>query len=88
MAALQRNSLAALLVCLALGCSPYVRKPNWLHPGPLGPQRNDAILHDPYTLDDLGPAVVGGRPLEYAKPVPEVVRGRLLAPAPTTVPSM
>ena len=70
-----------LLVCLfALGCGPQVRMPNFLHPGNLASQRFDAIVHDPYPLDDVGPPVEGGRPLGYQKPVPEVVRGRLLNP--------
>ncbi len=55
--------------------------PNLLHPGNLASQRFDAIYHDPYPLDDVGPPVQGGRPRGYQKPVPEVVRGRLFAPA-------
>ena len=69
----------------AMGCSPYTRTPNFFHPGPVGPQRTEAIYHDPYPLDDVGPEIVGGRPRGYQRPVPEAVRGRLLDSQPTTV---
>jgi hypothetical protein len=40
-------------------------------------QRADAVVFDPYPLDDVGPPIVGGRPLGYQRPVPEVTRGRM-----------
>ncbi|MEN1680259.1 MAG: hypothetical protein AAGJ46_11760 [Planctomycetota bacterium] len=65
----------------AAGCNPqFYRTPNFLHPGPAGPQQLDAIYHDPYPLDDVGPEIVGGRPRSYQRPVPETVRGRLVPP--------
>ncbi len=67
----------ALLILGGLGCSSTTRMPNWFHPGATGPQRYDAIFHDPYPLDDVAPEIVGGRPREYQRPVPEVTRGRL-----------
>ncbi|MEM6331695.1 MAG: hypothetical protein AAF790_15800 [Planctomycetota bacterium] len=73
-------------LALFAGCGPYFRTPNWLHPGPAGPQRSDAILFDPYPLDDVGPDVVGSRPRGYQRPVPEVTRARLLRGQPTVVP--
>lgn len=78
-------AFGAAVLALATGCSPFMRTPNLLHPGPVGPQRTDAIYHDPYPLDDVGPEIVGGRPLEYQRPVPEVTRGRLLNPQQTIV---
>ncbi len=81
--------LAIAIFASTIGCSPYhLRTPNFLHPGPVGPQRTAAIYHDPYPLDDIGPPVVGGRPNEYQRPVPEVVRGRLMGTAPQLVPSL
>ncbi|TWT35856.1 hypothetical protein KOR34_07510 [Posidoniimonas corsicana] len=71
--------LALLLGCCS-GCGSNFRMPNLFHPGPTGPQRYDAIYHDPYPLPDLGPEVVGGRPRVYQQPVPEVTRGRLFRP--------
>ncbi|MEM6798609.1 MAG: hypothetical protein AAF589_03765 [Planctomycetota bacterium] len=77
--------LALLLAAMTAGCSPYMRTPNLLHPGPAGPQRTDAIYHDPYPLDDVGPEIVGGRPRGYQRPVPETLRGRLLETQPATI---
>lgn len=72
------RTLFILTALIATGCGPTFRTPNLFHPGPAGPQRTEAIYHDPYPLDDVAPEIVGGRPREYQRPVPEVVRGRLL----------
>jgi hypothetical protein len=77
-----------VLIVLALGgiggCTPevhqYKRFPNFLNPGPAAYQRAEAIQHDPYPLDDVGPEVVGGRPREYQIPVNEVERANMAAP--------
>ncbi|MFV1965456.1 MAG: membrane or secreted protein [Pirellulaceae bacterium] len=42
--------------------------------GPVEQQRRNASLHDPYSDNDIGPEVVGGRPREFQKPRPEPVR--------------
>jgi hypothetical protein len=55
----------------------YVRFPDFMSPGWAQQQRAEAIEHDPYTLNDIGPEVVGGRPREYMQPVPEVARARM-----------
>lgn len=68
-------------LCLAMGCGPQVRKPNFLHPGNAAQQRWDAIYHDPYPLNDVAPEIVGGRPRGYQNPVPEVLRAQPLQPA-------
>jgi len=52
------------------------------HPGPAAYQRAQAIQHDPYVLNDVGPEVVGGRPREYMIPVNEVERARQAATPP------
>ena len=82
-----RNSVESLalvtagLLAAASGCTPevhrYMRFPNFLHPGWAHQQRLEAIEHDPYPLDDVGPEVVGGRPREYQRPLNEVERARL-----------
>lgn len=72
-----------LLLAAGIGCGPNLRMPNLLHPGTAGEQQLDAIYRDPYTLNDVAPEVVGGRPREYANAVPEVTRGRLLLPPST-----
>ncbi|MCA9240652.1 MAG: hypothetical protein KDA37_10645 [Planctomycetales bacterium] len=75
--------LLAIGLTSAPGCGGNFRLPNLFHPGPTGPQRYDAVYHDPYPIDDLGPEVEGGRPREYQRPVPQVTRGRLFRPPPT-----
>lgn len=79
-----RLTAAVLLAGGMAGCGPTFRMPNLFHPGPTAPQRYDAIYHDPYPLDDVGPEVVGGRPREYQRPVPPVTRGRLFRPPEAT----
>jgi hypothetical protein len=75
-------AIAVSAVALA-GCSAeihrYVQFPNFFQPGPTRFQRSVGIAHDPYPLDEVGPAVVGGRPLAIQQ-VPEVVRARLYNP--------
>ena len=75
--------MALVVVALAAaagGCTPeahrYIRFPDFLHPGWAHQQRREAVEHDPYPLDDVGPEVVGGRPREYARPLNEVERAR------------
>lgn len=82
-----RPTLALALLTLAAGCNPYTRLPRLGSPGNTASQQLESIYHDPYPLDDAGPEVVGGRPLAYARPAPEVVRGRLLRGNQTVVPS-
>lgn len=64
--------LLALLASSTLGCGyqwPFMRRP-----GSIDYQRNEAQLHDPYPDPDAGPAIVGGRPREFQKPLAEPVR--------------
>jgi len=71
-------ALCMLLLCgaVAVGCTSG--RPNLRHPGDLQTQRFNAIAHDPYTDVDAGPEVVGGRPRDFQKPLPEPVRNRWL----------
>ncbi len=59
--------IAGMAVPLA-GCH---LRPNFGPPGTIGMQRDRAVLHDPFPNNDLGPAVVGGRPRGYELPLPE-----------------
>ena len=69
--------LVALLFLLPLtACSSAVRKPTLLHPGPAYFQRNNAMQFDPYPQNDMGPEIVGGRPIDFQKPPNEVSRAR------------
>lgn len=70
-----KKLLALGAACVALtACSPYVRKPQLLHPGPAGYQRYNATQFDPYPQQDVGPEIVGGRPPDFAVPPNEVER--------------
>jgi len=69
-----------------VGCAPeaqrFIRFPDLAHPGPAFVQRAEAIQHDPYPLPDVGPEVVGGRPLSYQQPIPEAERARMVPSRP------
>jgi hypothetical protein len=81
----RRTTIAFLLMALSLtGCAPELAKlgQSIAHPGPAAYQRAQAIQHDPYVLNDVGPEVVGGRPREYMIPVNEVDRARMAATPP------
>ncbi len=62
---------ALLLFALAplCGCAD-VAVPHLLHPGSEQYQQSRAEVFDPYPLPDVGPDIVGGRPLQYIKPAP------------------
>lgn len=77
--------LTLTVTLLAGGCGPQVRRPNLFNPGNAATQQYNAIFHDPYPLNDVGPEVVGGRPRAYQQPVPEVTRAQGLNPDPRTV---
>ena len=63
---------AMLLVCVltisSFGCN---MRPNFGPPGSIYEQRARAVLSDPFPNNDLGPAVMGGRPRGYDLPLPE-----------------
>ena len=69
-----RYLLVIALVALG-GCAGS--RWNLFAPGSMQQQQLRATVHDPYTDVDAGPEVVGGRPREYAQPLPEPVRNRL-----------
>ncbi len=75
-----RRTLRVLIGCVTLttlgGCSPTVRLPHLLHPGTAGYQRHNAEQFDPYPQNDVGPEIVGGRPIDYQIPRSEVERTR------------
>ena len=69
------RKLALGLACLAMGgCAADGRLFN---PGNIYSQRLRATIHDPYSDQDLGPEVVGGRPRDYQQQLAEPVRNRL-----------
>src|SRR5436190_4067726 len=80
--------IVALLATSLVGCAQEMAslQQSFAHPGPAAYQRAQAIQHDPYVLNDVGPEVVGGRPREYQIPVNEVERARLAATRPVGLP--
>ena len=46
-------------------------------PGTIEKQRFNATVFDPYTDNEIGPEVVGGRPKDFQKPLTEADRSRL-----------
>ena len=68
--------LAGLAIILSLsGCASS--RPGWGMPwgqGTTDRQKARAVIHDPYTLNDIGPEVVGGRPREFMNPQSEAKR--------------
>ncbi len=71
-----RNFILLIALVALVGCSSAVRYPQFLHPGPAGFQQNNAMQFDPYPPNDVAPAIVGGRPLDFQKPAGEVERAR------------
>jgi hypothetical protein len=82
----------ALCTVNAVGCSPeaqrYIRFPTFASPGPAALQRAEAVQHDPYPLNDIGPEIVGGRPLAYQQPLDEVERAKLVPARPVVIQPM
>ena len=68
----------AIALLTSAGCRGY-RTPFNTPAGTFRQQRFEAVAHDPYPQDELGPDVVGGRPRDYQKPVAEPVRDKMYA---------
>jgi hypothetical protein len=58
-----------MVVMTAVGCN--LAGPNFGPQGTFEYQRGQAVLHDPFPNNDAGPAVVGGRPRGYDRPLAE-----------------
>lgn len=67
---------AGVMLMHLAACSSTIRYPRLASPGTAGFQRHNAEQFDPYPQNDMGPEIVGGRPPDYAVPVPEVQRAR------------
>ena len=68
-----------VVVLIAAGASSgcySVPGPDWHQPGTANYQRAVAERFDPYPENETGPAVVGVRPRDYQKAIPEVDRSR------------
>jgi hypothetical protein len=58
-------AFAFLATAILCGC---IQGPNFGSQGSIGMQRNNAVLHDPFPSQELGPEIVGGRPLGFEQP--------------------
>lgn len=67
--------LMAATSLLGSGCAGLSH--SWSQPGTIQQQRLRATVHDPYSDQDAGPEVVGGRPRDYQQQLPEPVRNRI-----------
>ncbi len=66
--------LASLVIMISLsGCANYRWGLPWGQ-GTTDRQKARAVVHDPYTLNDIGPEVVGGRPRDFMNPQAEAKR--------------
>ncbi len=80
-----RREFLKVVIVLSLfaqlaACSPTIRYPRLASPGTAPLQRYNAEQFDPYPQNDVGPEIVGGRPLDYAMPISEVSRSRQSMP--------
>ncbi|MBX9789309.1 MAG: hypothetical protein K2Y37_10370 [Pirellulales bacterium] len=79
-----RASLVCLVLGGAVGCAGRTENQRQvfglpqLFAGPSQIQRERATQFDPYPDQDMGPEVVGGRPLDYNRQIPEVERSRFV----------
>ena len=71
-------SIVLATTLFSLGCqSSRYSKPYGF--GTIDSQKSRAADFDPYPLNDIGPAVVGGRPPGFFNPLPEPKRNELQA---------
>ena len=59
--------IALSMIIITSGCARF----NFGAPGTIGMQRERAVIHDPFPSNDLGPPIVGGRPLGFDRPLNE-----------------
>lgn len=61
--------LTALFLASHIGCLGY--GPNFGSQGTIGQQRNEAVIHDPFPSNELGPPIMGARPRGFERPFSE-----------------
>lgn len=65
---LSRVAFVGCVIVVSTCLSGCHLRPNLGPPGSIGVQRDRAINNDPYPDNDLGPPVMGGRPLGFDRP--------------------
>ena len=61
----------AVLVLLSLSFTGCAWPPQTA-PGTINSQRRQAVVHDPFPSNELGPPIMGARPLGFDQPLSEV----------------
>lgn len=77
---MKRPSIATFALALATGsCLAGCKGHHFFGPpGPLYQQQAGAVIHDPYSQNDIAPYDATGRPPSYQNPLPEPVRNRIV----------
>lgn len=76
-----RRIFAVLAILSAVSLAGCRGQGYFAPPGPMAYQQANAVVHDPYPLDDIGPSDLGARPPSYQRSLPEPVRNRLIPDA-------
>ena len=71
-------AFALLCIVISAGCRG---RGYFAGRGTLKEQQANAVVHDPFPLDDIAPTDLGARPPNYQQPLPEPVRNRLIPDA-------
>lgn len=75
---MRRNTLALLSVVAASTAGCHSGRPWPFAPqGTIAHQQSDAIVHDPYPMNDIAPEDASMRPREFQSPLPEPVRNTI-----------
>lgn len=76
---MRRNTIALLFVMVASISGCHSARPWPFAPqGTVAHQQSDAIVHDPYPLNDIAPEDASMRPREFRSPLPEPVRNKIV----------
>lgn len=76
---MHRSTIGLLLVVVATASGCRSGHPWGFAPqGTMAQQQADAIVHDPYPLNDIGPDDPAARPRAFQHPLPEPVRNRIV----------
>lgn len=74
--------MLAFLLAAGFACFAGCRGQGWMPIGrSLPEQQSNAVVHDPFPLEDVAPTDNGVRPPAYREPLSEPVRNRLFPDA-------
>lgn len=77
----RRNVWSAFIAATVIGATGCQGTNFFAPPGPINQQQANAIVHDPFPQDDIGPVDLTNRPPGYEQPLPEAVRNRIVPDA-------